>query len=307
MLFLATQTKKENQENIPHKHPGWPLQSCKLNIKSPAMHGYMFAFLICCVTFSHAQSVITRMGARGAAMGYANFAVPDESALLNNVGGLSRVKRTSVFFACEAAPELPGANRKAAAATWVSNLGAVGVSLFRFGDNRYNEQILSAGFSNSLGIASLGAKVNYIQYQAEGFGTKNTITIDVGGLAEITPLLSVGAGIFNLTQSTIAEGEQLPVIMVAGLGFKPDTRFLLTTEIEKQLRFPTIWKMGLEYSAHNKIFFRTGFNLSPMAVFAGLGIRVKRIAMDYSIRYSRVLGIAVQGSASYQLGEIRKK
>ena len=149
--------------------------------------------------------------------------------------------------------------------------------------------------------------MNYIQYQAEGFGTRNAVTLDVGGLAQITPLLSIGAGIFNVTQSFLGDGERLPVSLITGIGFKPNNSFILTTEVEKQIALPAIWKMGMEYAINKKIFFRAGINLNPSAVFGGVGTRAKRTAIDCSIQYTRLLGMAIQGSLSYHLGKAYKK
>ena len=90
------------------------------------------------VVESHAQSVSTRMGARGAAMGYASFVLEDESAFFNNVGALSKQQQSSVFFSNEINVDLPGANRKAAGVTFVTSAWAAGLGFFRFGDERYN-------------------------------------------------------------------------------------------------------------------------------------------------------------------------
>ncbi|MDZ7646337.1 MAG: hypothetical protein U5K54_03660 [Cytophagales bacterium] len=59
------------------------------------------------------------------------------------------------------------------------------------------------GFGNKFGIASLGVKANYIQYQADGFGTYGAVSIDFGGLAELTDQLSIGAYITNLNQAKL--------------------------------------------------------------------------------------------------------
>jgi hypothetical protein len=79
--------------------------------------------------------------------------------------------------------------------------GVTSVGAFRFGDDLYNEQMVSLGFGNKFGIASLGVKANYIQYQADGFGTYGAVSIDFGGLAELTDQLSIGAYITNLNQA----------------------------------------------------------------------------------------------------------
>jgi hypothetical protein len=243
------------------------------------------------------------MGARSAGMGNSNAALKDESSLLNNVGAMAEIKNATCFSSYEVRPALPGANRMAFGIYLPTKVGVAGVGAFKFGDDLYSEQILTAGFSNKLGIASLGAKVNYIQYQTAGLETRNAISINFGGLAQITPHISVGAYIININQSKISENEQLPTKLVAGIGFKPDAYFFITTEVEKDLSYNATWRLGAEYSIHKKVFVRTGFNLNPSTAFAGLGTQSRRIKIDYALSFNHSLGTAHQGSAIYRFGK----
>jgi hypothetical protein len=175
--------------------------------------------------------------------------------------------------------------------------GTPSVGLFRFGDDLYNEQVLSVGFGNELGIASLGGKVNLIQYSAEGFGVSSALTIDIGGITELSEKLSIGAYITNLTQSRIGEDqEQLPTRLTAGLSYNPEKNVSITTEV-------TTWRTGLEYSFHQKVFFRTGFSLNPDAGFFGVGISKKKVRFDYAIQLNKLTGASHQASASYWLSQ----
>ena len=257
--------------------------------------------------FVQAQSVSTRMGARAAGMGYASAVLADEMALFNNPGAITKVPKASTYFAYEVSPALPGANRTSAGFSIPTRFGVGGLGLFRFGDNLYSEQIISGGFSNKLGIASLGAKVNYIQYRSESFGTKSAVAIDFGGLVQITSQISVGAYIVNLTQSKITSDEYLPVKLVAGFGFKPSEQFFFSTEIEKDIDIKATWRSGVEYTIHKKVFVRTGFNLKPTAAFFGLGAQAKRLKVDYAIKLATTLGTTHQASAIFQFEKISKK
>ena len=256
-----------------------------------------------------AQSVSTLMGARGAGMGYASATLQDEWSLLNNVGGLSKIDQPNASFAYEARPGLIGANRAAALFSSPVKTGVAGFGLFRFGDDLYNEQIISAGFSNQFGIASLGLKLNYIQYRANGFGTRNAISLNFGGIAQITPQILVGAYLVNLNQPRLSttDKERLPTRLVAGLSFKPIERIILVTEIEKDLAYVSTIKGGIEYQVHKKVYFRTGFNFHPGAAFFGLGFLVKKVKIDYALQYTPDMGSAHLASAIYRLEKKKKK
>ncbi len=265
----------------------------------------MYILVSCFILFTimscHAQSVNTRIGAPHAGIGYASFTLHDEAALFNNVGAMARLESPTLFFSYEVATELPGANRTAAAISWPTSLGTLAIGAFRFGDEFYNEQFLSAGFSNRLGATSLGAKINFVQYRTNAVETITAFTVDFGGLTQLTPELQVGAGIFNLTQSSLVEGEVLPVILVAAIGYEPDQRLLLAAELEKQLGSPLRIKGGVTYVIAKKIFFRSGFNLNPVMLFGGLGAKTRRTNIDYTISYNSSLGFAHQASAGYRL------
>ena len=254
-----------------------------------------------------AQNTSTTMGARSASLGNSSAMLSDEWSLLNNIGGLAKVNETITAFSFEAKPALPGSSRMAATYSTPLKLGTLGVGVFKFGDNVYSEQMLTAGYSNQFGIASLGMKLNYIQYRAEGFGTKSAISVSIGGITEITHQLSIGAYIQNLNQPKLTDGERVPVRLAVGLSFKPTEEILLITEIEKDLDYNPVLKAGMEYCIHKKVFGRTGFNLNPEAAFFGVGFKGWRLKFDYAIQYNTALNFAHQASASYRIEKSQKK
>ncbi len=268
---------------------------------------YGFVILLFTATIAGAQSVSTLVGARPAGMGYACSTLKDEWALFNNPGAIAEVNKASSIFTYDINPSLPGANRMAAGILLPAKFGVTGFGAFRFGDELYSEQIVSGAFSNKFGIASLGVKVNYIQYKAQGTGTKSAASVSFGGLTQITSQISVGAYIININQATISETEQLPTKLTAGLGFKPNDTFLISTEIEKDINYDATWRLGAEYTILKKIFARTGFNLNPASVFFGAGFRSGSLILDYSISNNRILGTTYQASAGFQFGKIVKK
>ncbi len=271
------------------------------------MKPYLWMILFFIDLQGHGQSVSTLLGARSAGMGYASVVLQDESSLFNNIGAIAEVDKTSSFFAFEARPALPGSNRTGAGILAPCRAGVFAIGLFRFGDDLYHEQMVRCAYGNKLGIASLGGSLQYVQYSAGTFGRKGAFTVDFGGRAQITPQVSVGAYIVNVSQSRLSEQETLPVKLVAGIGFRPDERFLVITEVVKDLSYAATWKTGVEYVIHKKVFVRSGFNLNPNAAFFGLGAKTTRLKADYSIALNTMLGDAHQVSASFQFEHNKKK
>jgi hypothetical protein len=252
------------------------------------------------------QTSSTLMGARAMSMGYASACLQDEWSILNNPAGLSEVKNVTSAFSYNAYPTFKSFNRMAATFSVPSKFGVTGISVFKFGDDLYNEQLLSMAFANRFGLASLGLQINYLQYQAQSFGTTGVFTLSMGGIATLTPQLMIGAYVRNINQPKIATGDEdeyVPTLLSAGLAFKPSDKVLLCTEIEKDLRRQTKFKTGVEYIIHKKFTIRTGVNLNPNAGFIGFGFNTKKIKLDYGLEYSYNIGINHQATVCYKFSK----
>jgi hypothetical protein len=255
-----------------------------------------------------AQSISTQMGGRAAGLGYSSAGISDEWSLLNNPGGLGKISQNTAAFAYEVRTQLKGANRMGALFNTPFKWGTLSAGIFRFGDDVYNEQTLSIGLGNQIGIAALGAKANILQFQATGFGIYRAFSFDFGGITQLTEKFHISAYITNLTQSRIGEDhEPLPTRLTAGITYYPEKGILITTELSKELNYATTWRTGLEYSFQQKVFFRTGFNLTPNAAFFGVGIHKKKMRFDYSIQLNPLTGASHQASGSYWFSPKEKK
>lgn len=249
------------------------------------------------------------MGARMMGMGNSNATLTDEWTIFNNIGGLGRVKQTNVLFGYDARPALIGANRMGTGMTLPFAFGTFGLGVHRFGDNLYSEQLISAGFGNQFGNTSLGVRVNYIQYRAENFGTQSAFSVDFGGITQLSSQFYAGASITNVTQSALNHSgtEKLPTRMTAGIGFKPEDKIWISTELEKDIDYKPTWRVGLEYLIYKKIAFRTGYNLYPSALFFGTGFQKRNLKIDYALKLAELTGTAHQASASYIIAQKEKK
>ena len=263
----------------------------------------LVAACLACISYTiSAQSASTFMGARTQGLAYASACLSDEWSIFNNVGGLAKINQVTTAFTYNARPGIAAFNTMAAVVAIPAATGVAGVGIFRFGDDLYNEQVITAGFSNAFGLASLGASIKYIQYSAEGFGTKGVLSFDFGGIASLTPKISIGAHIVNITQPSITEDdERLPTILAVGIAFTPSDKLLVTTEIEKDLDYSPTWKAGLEYKFYKKFWFRTGFNLQPNAGFIGFGFKPQKFVLDYAFMQSFDQGSRHQATVAYRL------
>ncbi len=242
------------------------------------------------------------MGARAQSLGFTSSCLTDTWSIFNNIGGLAGTNQTTAAFTYQARPCLSAFNSMAAVIATPLSYGVAGAGIFRFGDDLYNEQIITAGYSNTFGLASLGIKASYIQYNVQGYGRKAVWSVSAGGIAHLTPLFSVGAYIVNLNQPTLAEdGEKLPTRLVAGITFMPTDKVLIAAEIQKDLEYIPTWKAGFEYTPYKKIAFRTGVTLQPSAGYLGIGFKPGKFILDYAFSHTTNVGASHQATVSYRL------
>jgi hypothetical protein len=240
-------------------------------------------------------------GARSEGMGHANTTLSDEWSLLNNVGGISGLEKGSVFFGYNRFFDIEGFDKVAVGVIQPFSFGSVGLSAFRFGDQLYSEQMLSAAFGNKIGFVRLGFRASYYQMRIDEFGTSSAFQFDLGGIVELIPSISFGAYISNFTTSKLNNVDQskLPVIMKVGISYRPTEDIILNLDIHKDVDFDPEVRGGLEYRIIEKVFIRTGLNSKPFKAYFGGGLSFGRFKFDYAVTSHEYLGISHQASVSF--------
>lgn len=265
-----------------------------------------FVSILCLLNATTAlvgQTGTAQVGARGAGMAYTTSTLSDSWALFNNPGGLGDLHETTALFAFENRYSIEGLNIAAAGALTTLPLGSIGFSLLRFGDELYSEQTASVSYGNKFGIASLGISVNYLQYHIEGFGDHGTITLDFGGIAQVTEFLYFGAYIRNINQAKVAvlHDERAPTILNAGLSYRPGKKIMLNIEAEKDIDYEASFRSGLEYKFYKKFSARTGIRTNPFTNYFGLGFSTLRLHIAYALTHDALLGNCHQAAISYKI------
>lgn len=242
------------------------------------------------------------MGARQAALGGASVTIADQWSVFNNVGAIGRMDGDVAFTSYQNRYGISELSTMGAG--YVRDLGAsaVGLGVYRFGDEFFSEQRLNIALGHQLDRVSLGISADYLQYNIATVGTRGVFVVEFGGVAELTKELSFGAHIFNLNQAKLVEGttERLPTVMKAGLSYRPSADLLFNIETEKDLDFDEVFKAGLEYRIIEKVYVRTGFRTAPFNGAFGLGFHPKQFQFDYAFSNDSNLGAIHELSVSYR-------
>ncbi|WP_338224535.1 hypothetical protein [Algoriphagus confluentis] len=239
-------------------------------------------------------------------MGNLRLFTRDAWTFFNNVGNLDRLEESELTAGYDSRFGLKELNTYSLAGAMKSQLGTFGLGVSSFGDQYFSQQILGFGFSNTLGIVSLGIKLDWFQTQIEGFGSAHSFLISMGGVAELGPKTFLGANFSNLNQAKYSRNTEqlLPTLIQMGINYLASENVSLAAELEKEVETNPIFRAGLEYKLQHWIFLRAGVSTNPSRISFGLGLRKDRFGFDYAFGENTALGVSHHLSLGLSLGKL---
>ena len=263
----------------------------------------MLTVFVCFVATGQNGTETYPKGARSMGMGNAHVTHADAWGIFNNVGALGRLSSNQVLFGYDHRLGIHELTTLAAGAAFVRDFGVLGLGVSHYGGSHFNQKTIGLGFSNTLGIASFGFKINYFQTNIEGFGRSGSPILEFGGLAALGPDLYFGAHVYNLTRSKFskASSDYLPTVVKAGFSYHPSDKLIINIEAEKDIILPPQFKTGIEYNLLGRLWLRSGMQTQPNNLFFGMGFKPKRFQIDYALSQNYRLGYTHHFSFNYLL------
>ncbi len=261
----------------------------------------VFFITLLITTYTLAQDGKFNFGSRSSGMAGASVTHEDQYSLFNNIGGLAKVEDHKFFAGYQNRYGISEFQVIGAGIIYASDIGNAGIGFFKFGDDLFSQQRLHLAIGNKFQQVSLGVGVDLLQYQVATVGTRQTIAIQFGGIAEIIPQLHFGAHIFNINQAKLVDKtrEKVPTIMKAGISYRSDSELIINLEVEKDLEFNEVIKTGIEYQIVEGVFIRTGISTQPLLSAFGVGFHPKNLQFDYSYLGNAKLGAVHEISFSF--------
>ncbi|MFL5730422.1 MAG: hypothetical protein ACJ75J_13120 [Cytophagaceae bacterium] len=275
-------------------------------MKRPAIHSLYLVFL-CLYVPAFCQTDNPGLGARSAGLGNASVTVQDAWAFFNNISGTAELKQIQAGSTFQNRFGIKALNTAAAVIIYPTRYGVPSAGFSKFGDSHYSVQKVSLGFAHKIGHVSLGIKADYLQVAIEELNTRRAVLIEFGGIAFISQGLVFGAHIYNINQASLIGGvnkETAPVVMKAGLSYRPTEKLMVNAETQKDISHKPSLKTGIEYRVINKLSLRTGISTQSFISFFGFGFHNQKLRIDYAFSSHAQLGISNELSLSYQF---RKK
>lgn len=225
----------------------------------------------------------------------------DQWSLFNNMAGLADFNQNIAFSSYQNRFGLKELQTIGAGYVHAFDKFSLGAGFYRFGSELFNEQRIHVGTAHKLDRVSLGFSLDYLQYNISTVDSKGVLVIEVGGIAQLTDQISFGAHVFNLNQANLTQDENVPTVMRAGLLFMLSESILMALETEKDLDFPEVYKIGLEYQMHEFVWIRTGLRTDPFVGSFGVGFRPGQFHADYAFSSHNIMGAMHEVSISYYL------
>jgi len=255
---------------------------------------------------SFSQFEFVDIGAKPVSLGGAFTSLANNSdAIFYNPAGISQLmfRELSVFYS----PAPFGLKDLAyGTASYVepTKFGSIGVAGKTYGFELYREVTATLNYANNYkGRIRYGANFNYYHLSIKNYGSASTLGIDVGMLAHLTDYLKWGFAAFNLSRAKIGQSkEKLPQVYRAGFTFQMRKDLLLTAEIEKDTRYTTSFKSGVEYSLLDMIDLRAGVSSEPTRFSAGVSFKYSLFEIEYAFYNHQDLGLTHQGSVGINFG-----
>jgi hypothetical protein len=257
------------------------------------------------VCYAQTDPITQAHGARSQGMGNLKVFPSDAWSYFNNIGALDRIDESELSAGFDHRFGLSELSTVDLAVGWKGDLGTIGLGISRFGGKLFNQQLFGLGYSTTLGIVSIGAKMDWFQTQIEGFGTGHAVVLTLGGVAELGPKFFLGANISNLSSSKLSKisDQKLPTSVQLGIFYFPIESLKIMAEVEKDINLTPLFKAGIEYQLRDWIYLRTGINSDPARVTFGLGLRNKRFGFDYAYGQNTSLGRSHHLSLIMTLGK----
>lgn len=244
------------------------------------------------------------MGGRSNSMANATVAVADAWSFHHNPGALAELEKQTVGISYENRFLLKELQSQGFVFAQPIKTGVVSVGAQLYGYNAFRTYRVGAGYSLKLSERfSAGVQLNYQGLRlSENYGTKNSVSAEVGLLAKISEKWKIGMAVFNLGRMKLSDyqDDRFTTVFRLGTSYTISKKVLVALEAEKNVDFPIRVKAGMDYQAIKNFYFRAGCATQPIEISFGFGYKFKVLQLDFGTAYHQQLGWSPHFSLTYQ-------
>jgi hypothetical protein len=252
-------------------------------------------------------------GARQGAMGGTGVALIDVWASSYNQASLAFLEDPQVGFFYE--NRFTAIGYQAFAGVYPMDGSALSFSANYLGVRNYSSIMAGVAYSLKLNekvSASARLNVHHSQVPEALYPSSTAVTAELGIFSKISDNFMLGAHIFNpaTIYETKTDSMRYATVFSIGMLYKPAEKVNLLFDINKDTRYPIIYRGGVEYFYKDRLYFRIGassskyyLNSTVLNYFSfsfGLGYVFKSFEFDLSYYQHYLLGFTPQFTMNYK-------
>jgi hypothetical protein len=247
------------------------------------------------------------MGTRSNSLANSSVSISDVWAYHNNPGALGNLKKTSFGLSYENRYLLKETQFQGFCFASPIKIGVISVGGQFYGSD--NLKTYRAGFGYSLKLTdylAAGVQLNSLGIRLPSYyGSKNSITAEIGIQAFINENWSIGFSTFNITNSKLAsfQNEQFSTVMRLGTAYKISKNVQLFLQADKSILHKIQFKTAFEYNSKEKFFFRGGISTQPLFISFGFGYHFKKMDLNLGSSYQQILGWCPSFTLNFELNK----
>lgn len=260
----------------------------------------IIAFIVILPNYLSAQQ---NFGPRLTALGENSAAVADVWALRGNAAAITELETTAIsinYIRHFLSQEI--STQGLVAVIPIDN-NFIGIAVNRYGLSSYNQNSISFAYAKKFGNQlSMAMTVNYHQLKITNYGSSNGFSVDVGFYYKIDQKLGLGAYVTNPSKQKFVNSEisaPIPTSLNVGASYLLSDKVLIATTISKPIDNPVDVRLGLEYQLIKLLSLRAGVNANPFKQFAGFGVEIRKLSIDFATAFDNNLGYSPQLALGY--------
>lgn len=255
----------------------------------------MLVVLALCSTMLFADGDHSVAGARFAGMAGSSAVFHDTWSVFGNQAGLAGLHTTSLGISYENRFLMKETGYGAFAFQTPVAFGNLGIGYSHFGYSEYNENKFAIAWAQQLfKRIAMGVQADYFMIHQPGlYGNLHAFSFEIGIMVQASERLRFGAHVSNPWPIQIigVQGQYLPAVLKAGMGYSFNKNLIVTVEAEKNLHLEKpVFRAGVEYQSDRHYSLRLGIANQPVLFAVGFGYKFNAFHIDMGYGYHQVLG-----------------
>lgn len=246
------------------------------------------------------------IGARSAGLGFTGITLTDFWSAIHNQAGLASIKKSSAGIYVENEFLLKSLSTHAFAFIQPVANGSFGLSMLRFGETAFNETMIALSYGHKLSKEFLiGIQLfHYAINQSNHHGMAGVFSFQGGFIYTPAERISIAFHIFSPHLVNHSSTEiKLAEIVTLGLGYHLSESLQGFIEFQNHSKLGQGLNSGLEIQSPRKLAFRVGYSSFSKKFTFGIGLKIKKLSIDFGSSMHNQLGYSPQLSLSYAFGK----